>query len=181
MLFVSATPGGELKRRFMKIIQEAKVGIAVVEKTGTTMKQTLQRSNPFKQEKCRKARMCMVCLGNSGGKCREESVTYEIMCGECESRYIGETSRNGITRGLEHRAALQKKDPTSPLYQHSRDVHQSRQVHFSMKVTGTYRKSALRRQLAESVEIQETPEENLLNRRDEWRQILLPRITVCQD
>ena len=178
VIFVPVTPGGELKRRYMRIIQEAKIGISVVEKTGVSMKQKLQRSDPFSSEKCRKQNQCMVCLGSSVGKCREESVTYQISCSECESCYVGESSRNGFARGLEHRAALRRKDHTSPLYQHSRDVHGDRSVQYSMKITGSYRKSALRRQLAESIDIQETAEEVLLNRRDEWRHVQLPRVGI---
>ena len=181
VLFIPVTPGGELKRRFMRIIQEAKIQISVVEKTGVSMKQKLQRSDPFKREMCRKPNQCMVCLGNNLGKCREESVTYQITCSECASCYIGETSRNGFARGLEHRTALRRKERTSPLYQHSRDVHDSRAVQFTMEITGSYRTSALRRQLAESIDIQETSDEVLLNRRDEWRQVLLPRVGIYQD
>ena len=105
-------------------------------------------------------------------------MTYQISCSECESCYNGESSRNGFARGLEHRAALRRKDHTSPLYQHSRDVHGDRSVQYSMKITGSYRKSALRRQLAESIDIQETSEEVLLNRRDEWRHVQLPRVGI---
>ena len=45
-----------------------------------------------------------------------------------------------------------------------------------MKVTGQYRGDPMKRQIAESVRIEE--EDDLLNRRDEWRHVNLPRIKM---
>ena len=67
VIFIPATPGSELQKRFKKVIKEAKVGIAVVELAGTSMKKRLQRSDPFKEDVCRKASKCMVCSGEGGG------------------------------------------------------------------------------------------------------------------
>jgi len=179
VIFVPATPGGELKKRFQRVMIEAKIGISVVESVGTSMKKRLHKSDPLKADRCNKWRNCMVCGGEKKGRCREESITYELRCGECECRYVGETSRNAYTRGLEHKTAVNKKDTNSPLYQHCVDYHEARQVPFKMKVTGTFQGDALKRQLSESVSIQETPPQMLLNRRDECRQVLLPRVGLC--
>ena len=121
----------------------------------------------------------MVCSGgDGGGGCRNESVTYEVECSEYRRKYIGETSRNGFARGLEHRAALHNKDPNSTLYQHRKEKHGDKNVPFTMKVTGKFGGDALKRQLTESVLIQEGPSRDILNRRDEWRHIQLPRVTL---
>ena len=48
-----------------------------------------------------------------------------------------------------------------------------------MEVTGKFGGDALKRQIAESVKIQNTPTDLLLNRRDEWRQTILPRSSFC--
>jgi len=180
VIFVPATPGSKLQKRFKRVIQEAKIKIATVEVPGASMKKRLQRSDPFREVKCKKARNCMVCGGEGGGGgCRNESVTYEVSCTECQKRYLGETSRNGFTRGLEHKAALVRKDINSVLYQHCREEHGGRTVPFKMKITGNFGGDALKRQLTESVQIQTSPSHEILNRRDEWRHIQLPRVTLC--
>ena len=49
---------------------------------------------------------------------------------------------------------------------------------FEMRVTGVFGGDATKRQVRESVLIQQTEEEKLINRRDEWRQVKLPRILL---
>ena len=100
-----------------------------------------------------------------GGGCRHDSVTYEVICTVCLKRYLGETPRNGSTRGLEHRSALFRLD--SVLYQHCREEHVGRIVPFKMRLTGNFGGDALKRQLTESVMIQESPPDEILNSRDE--------------
>ena len=181
VIFLPTTPGSVLKKRYEKVISQAKMGIAVVEIPGDTLKKRLQRSDPFKREFCDKEERCMVCSGEGRGRCRDESVTYVVSCSECDARYIGETARNGHTRGLEHRSALRRKDLDSPLYSHCVDTHDSRQVAFYMQVTGTFGGDALKRQIKESVLISKEPTQRLLNRRDEWRHTALPRAAICRD
>ena len=176
VVFIPATPGSELKRRFQRVIQKAGGMIAVVEVPGNSLKRTLQRSDPFKDETCMKEKRCLVCSGKGGGRCREEGVTYEIVCRECGRKYIGESSRNCFARGLEHKAGLVKKDKESTLYSHCIEDHEGRVAKFDMKVTGQYRGDPMKRQIAESVRIEE--EDDLLNRRDEWRHVNLPRIKM---
>ena len=94
-------------------------------------------------------------------------------------RYLGETARNGFTRGLGHRSAIFRRDINSVLYQHCREDHGGRVVPFKMRITGNFGGDALKRQLTESVMIQESPPDEILNRRDEWRHIQLPRVTLC--
>ena len=127
---------------------------------------------------------CMVCEGGRIGRrrvgaCRTEGVTYRIECVSCGSVYVGETARNAHTRGLEHISSVARKDTNSPLYLHCVSQHDSISTDFSMEVTGTFGGDALKRQISESVQIQNTPTHLLLNRRDEWRQTLLPRASFC--
>ena len=179
VVFVPATPGSELRRRYQKIIQDAKVRIAVAEVPGASLKKRIQKSDPFREKTCRDADVCMVCGDGDGGRCRREGVTYEVKCKGCEGKYIGETSRNAFSRGLEHRAGLAKRDKKSPLHLHNLERHGGRAPGFEMKVTGVFGGDALKRQVRESVMIQQTPEEELLNRRDEWRQVKLPQVRLC--
>ena len=180
VIFVPATPGSDLKKRYLRVVEEAGMGIAIVETPGTSLKKRLQKSDPFRQKKCGSEETCMVCgQGGEGGKCRREGVTYEVECKECGAVYIGETARNAHTRGLEHQTCVTKKDLKSPLYSHCVEAHEGRQVAFSMKVTGIFGGDALKRQISEGVNIRTTPADKLLNRKDEWRHAILPQSQIC--
>ena len=51
--------------------------------------------------------------------------------------YIGETSRNGFTRGREHMEGIVKKVKESPFVVHSEERHGMVRVEdFEMKITG---------------------------------------------
>ena len=47
MIFVPATPGSQLKHRYMREIKETGFKVRVVEQSGTTLKSMLQKSDPF--------------------------------------------------------------------------------------------------------------------------------------
>ena len=180
VIFVPATPDSELKRRYQKVITAAKVKVAVAEVPGASLKRRLQKSDPFRESKCRDRDKCMVCGEGKGGRCRSDGVTYEVRCKGCDGKYIGETSRNAFTRGREHMFDLHKKNRKSPLVLHNEEKHNNENAPgFEMKVTGVFGGDATKRQVQESVLIQQTKTEELINRRDEWRQVKLPRIELC--
>ena len=75
---------------------------------------------------------------------------------------------------------LHKKNRKSPLVLHNVEKHNNENAPgFEMKVTGVFGGDATKRQVQESVLIQQTKTEELINRRDEWRQVKLPRIELC--
>ena len=123
-----------LKRRYEKAISKAGVRIAVAEISGTSLKQRLQKSDPFKEKRCEKEG-CLVCAEGDGGRCRINGVTYELTCKSCNDVYVGETSRNAYTRGLAHIASVSaphnpqtthrdgKPVPKSTLKHHVDTVH----------------------------------------------------------
>ena len=81
--------------------------IKVVEKTGTTLKEVLQKSDPFKRQRCRRED-CLVCKQAGKGPCN--GVTYKIECQGCEDKYIGETcSQKGLYK--RHRAHRGFREP----------------------------------------------------------------------
>ena len=177
VIFVPATPVGELKKRYMKTIADAKAKITVAEVPGKSIKKRLQRSDPFKGKKCEDPDRCMVCMGG-GSRCRTNGVTYEVRCEKCGDFYIGETGRNGYTRGLEHLEGIMNKNEDSVFHRHNVDKHDGTLVakDFKMKITGVYGGDATKRQVAEAVRIQHGQGPNILNKRDEWRQVYLPNI-----
>ena len=88
----------------IKIIQKHKIDIKVVEKAGKQLKTTLQTSDPFKQNKCQDEE-CFPCKTNNNDKpsnCRKDGIIYKITCDRCQAIYIGESARNGNSRGREH-------------------------------------------------------------------------------
>ena len=82
VVFVPATPKGELRRRFLHTIKKANVKVAVAEVPGRHVKRRLQRSDPFRSEKCEESGLCMVCEGKRR-RCRSTGVTYEVRCKRC--------------------------------------------------------------------------------------------------
>ena len=90
--------------------------------------------------------------------------------------YIGESGRNGYSRGLEHIDNLKTKDEEkSVLWLHCKDYHQSREdVKFTMRVEGAYNE-ALERQLMERVKISNFGGQVLMNRRNEMGGIRVER------
>ena len=74
VVFVPATPGGVMRKRYVEAIEKAGVKIGVAEVPGPNLKQRLQRSDPFKEKKCT-GEGCLVCEEGDGGRCRTNGVT----------------------------------------------------------------------------------------------------------
>ena len=180
VIFIPSTPRGELKKMFLESIRKAGVRIAVAEVPGRNVKRRVQRSDPFQDNVCEDKDKCMICKNENGrGMCRRTGVTYEVECKECGERYIGETSRNGYTRGREHMEDIVRKNKESPLVVHGEEKHgRVRLEDYVMKVTGMYGEDATKRQIAEAITIQHNQGSALINRQDEWRQMKLPRIQM---
>ena len=104
VIFVPATPGSQLQNKYQSEIRNRWYKIKVVKKAGTTLKEVLQRSNAFKQQRYGRED-CLVCKQAGKGPCNARGVTYEIECQGCENKYADETARNAYTRGTEHAGA----------------------------------------------------------------------------
>ena len=125
VLFVQPTEKSALKRKYEDIISKSDCSVKVVERAGANVKRKLQKSYPFTKQICEET--CFVCASEGKGNCRRSNITYVIECTRqgCKYQYIGETSRNGISRGKEHLKGLEKRDQDSVLVQHIQDFHQS--------------------------------------------------------
>ena len=107
-------------------------------------------------------------LSDGRGNCRASDITYKIECSECQYVYIGESARNGYSRGREHLTSLAKKSEDSVLHRHIREEHSvnsNMPPKFKMTILSTH-KTALDRQISEAVLIGRTP--NLMNKKNEW-------------
>ena len=118
------TPGSQLQKKIPveSEIRNQGYKIKVVEKAGTTLKKVLQKSNPFKQQRCGRENG-LVCKQAGRGPCNAHGVTHEIECQGCEDKYVGETARNAYTRGTEHAGGLENQDEKSALWRHCVEKH----------------------------------------------------------
>ena len=164
--FVPATPGSQLQRSYQKKIKDQGFKLKVIEKMGTTLKEILQRSDPFKKKRCARED-CMVCRQDGKGPCTTHGVTYEIECQGCKDKYVGETARNSYTRGIEHAEGLKSRSEKSALWRHCIEKHEMVQQEFKMSLTGVYGKDAMLRLIAESVRINRVPKRSLINTKNE--------------
>ena len=180
IVFVPPTPKSKLRKRFEKEIKNTEFKIKVVETAGRSVKNILQKSDPFDNQKCSNKEKCMVCRNNNKGKCRDENVTYKITCNKCSSIYIGESARNGYSRGLEHQALLEKQDKDSVLLRHTQNKHPDDETPvFSMSIIKKH-KSAMDRQISEAVHISNQPENDLMNQKSEWGHQKVTRCVLAE-
>lgn len=63
------------------------------ENAGESLKEMLQRANLLKKRRCQRTD-CLVCTTSGKGHGDRQGVTYEIVCNECDSVYVGESSRS---------------------------------------------------------------------------------------
>ena len=198
VLFVTATPGSELKELLQKEIAKSKFKIKVVEKAGKKLVRLLQKNNPFAKSGCGEAD-CLVCMGNTGGSCRETGITYTINClgipegqdartedgGQeqptCTGVYNGETGRNGYTRGGKHLDEYNREVEGSAMWKHCLKHHSGQRQQFEMKVQGRVRNDATKRQILEAVRIERTEQESRMNSRGEWGANRVPRIEITRE
>ena len=170
MMFVPATPKSELKRKYQDIVSKSKIPIKVVEKTGTTVKQHLQKSDPLGSRQCADKDHCMVCL-SGGSNCRREGINYEITCDKCGAVYHGESGRNGYTRGLKHQKELENKSKQSVMLRHTNLCHSEDDTPptYKMKITSIHGGDATIRQVTEGVKIFNSADsDKLINNKSEW-------------
>ena len=96
VIFVPATPGGELVKLFKEIEKEQRkenkdlMNFQIIEQTGVSLEKQFQKSNPFKEQNCEKSD-CIVCDG-TGVKCRTEGVGYRGICKECRNQNPGKNA-----------------------------------------------------------------------------------------
>ena len=144
----------------------------VVERNKNTIKNTLVRSNPFKEECCQNP-SCSLCDTGSRVNCKSREVVYKITCAGEDERckkaiYIGETSRSVAERFEEHRKMLrsERTRTKSFLYDHMQLVHNGDPPSLNVKVVASCPGDASMRQALEAVIIRK--EDPPLNRKQEW-------------
>ena len=79
------------------------------------------------------------------GRCRVDGITYKLICKGCDEVYVGETSKNAYTRGLEHLYSViaPVKDPSKPkptLRAHVDTLSRSQSTCFQDRINGCLRR-----------------------------------------
>ena len=171
-----------LQQRYQEEIDRRGLKIRVVEKSGRSVKSMLQRSNPFRPEKCDRP-SCLVCGTGGKGACDKEGITYAITCMTCaengiERIYHGETSKNAFTRGKRHTDDFVRKSKDSVMWRHCRMDHNGEVQNFTMSAKGLYRNDPMLRQIAEAVAQRNASAGTLINSKSEWNYVNLPRIVI---
>ena len=177
VMFVDATPGGELMTTFESIVREVELPIRIVERSGDSIKEMVVKSNPFKRQRCE----CEVCqLGKKGEiNCKGRELVYELTCDGmkdgkiCGEKYIGETSRSLAERVGEHINDCKGRKDKSVLWRHFKEEHNEAEQPYELKVVSTAPGDPLLRQLTEAILIEE--KKPLMNAKDEWGNRNIPR------
>ena len=117
---------------------------------------------------------CLIQKTKNGGNCKLNEIVYSILCQECKDRYVGETSRNGHSRSIEHiknsKSENTKQREKSVLLRHREEKHEGKEVSFEMKILSTHQHDALGRQCGEAVWIKETHPNKRINNKEEYHQ-----------
>ena len=177
VMFVDATPNGDLMKTFEKIVREVELPVRIVERSGNSVKDMVVRSNPFKRPRC----TCEVCRLSEKGEvnCKGRELVYELTCegvkdgNICGQKYIGETSRSLAERIGEHIGDLRERKEKSVMWRHFKDDHSEEEHTYGLKVISSAPGDPLLRQLTEAILIEER--KPLLNAKDEWGNRNIPR------
>ena len=178
VLFVDATPNGELAKECQQILKESELKIKTVERAGRSLKESLVKSDPFKTKTCKESD-CQVCKMNPKANCKVRDVVYEMSClgseedGPCRETYIGESARSLKERINEHIDKYEKKDKSSVLYKHMQEKHGERKQQITVQVLTACPGDPMLRQVSEAVYIQELSP--TLNSKEEWGNTNIPR------
>ena len=158
----------ELKRRYVRVIEEAGVKICVTKVPGTCLKMKLQVSDPFKKKKCESGD-CIACREGDGGKCRTDGLVYKLTCKGFDDTYVGRIFRKA--------SGIIKKHQLKPtLVAQVDERHGSELPKFKMDVIKMHGGDVLLLQISEAVQIRE--KRGQINCQEVWRQIHLPRLSL---
>ena len=177
VMMIDSTPGGILKKKIQTAARKNKIRVKIVERVGTTIKKLLQRSRPFKQEKCNRED-CIPC--KTGIDCRTRGCVYRIECKECGKRYKGQTGRSVYERCGEHEEDFKKKMDRCPLWRHSKASHNKQKFDYEVKVEAKCFGKPSKRLITESVLIEEMTVEETMNSKCEWSYHKLQKVRLDQ-
>ena len=171
VMFVDATPNGELAEECKKALKSSELKIRVVERSGQSLRNVLSKSDPFQNGSCGRD-TCKVCKANPKINCKTRDVVYGIKCLGCtendqiEGTYIGETARSIGERASEHLVKYEQNEKNSVFYKHMLDRHDSIPQDINVDTLAMCSSDAMLRQVTAAVFINEW--NPTLNTKEEW-------------
>ena len=182
-IIVPSTPDGTLAKMLRDVADsEAIPGLRfkVIEKGGKRLESMLSRPHPTSFGHCirknhpKPNKQCVGCNQEGGiTNCQKSNCLYKYEClnEDCSGVYIGESSRNIVTRSLEHENKYLKKNSDSFMFKHQNDFHNGEPARMKLSCVKSF-KDPMSRQISESVHIFKTQESGkiLMNSKSEWRQ-----------
>ena len=179
VMFVQATKDEALKKEVQRCAEKHKIKLKIVEKVENNVRKELQKSNPFKLEKCGREK-CMICKIETGVNCRARGCVYEMLCSECERRYRGQTGNSVQERINQHFEDWTRKLDTSPLFRHSQLHHQGKKFPVRVKILKNCFGDPTTRKITEAVLIDELSSNDTMNGKNEWTYVKLNKLSMRQ-
>ena len=146
----------------------------------------LCKADPWAGATCGREK-CFPCNSSGegkAGKCAKENILYKLTCLECKenettAEYIGESSRSLFLRTNEHLAGARRKESKNPIYNHGQMMHSSLQEapRFTVELLRTFQ-TPLARMIAESVTIDQSEADIIINSKSEWGSSRIPRLVI---
>jgi uncharacterized protein YktA (UPF0223 family) len=177
VMFVQSTKNEQLKNEIQRCADRNKINLKVIEKVDNNMRKELQRSNPFKSERCGRP-TCKICELESGVDCRARGCIYEMQCEECSRRYRGQTGVSADERIDKHFEDWKRRVEACPLYRHSQLYHEGKSFPVRVKILKNCFGDPTTRRITEAVLIDELSSEETMNGKNEWTYIKLNKISV---
>ena len=187
VIFVPAAPGSTLVKMLQELEERNVQGrahrVKFVEKAGISVKNILSKNYPWSVKKCEDSGcfQCSTCP-TPLFSCRKPGIGYRISCLKCDetgvtSVYEGESSKCGFARGKKHLEELESACKSNCMVIHNTIHHDSpTEMNFQMKIIKTFH-SPMDRHINESVRINNSEADVIMNSGSEWRSNRIPRAT----
>ena len=151
--------------------------VHVIERNGSKLKDILCNKSPWRQKAC-SDESCEPCV-YSPGSCRRMNCCYKIVCTTCavkgvHSVYIGETHRTWALRQSEHAQAVNQMNLNYAIVRHHQETHPDKTPMFTYHFISSYMTS-IERQIRESLCIEHTDCDMIMNGKGEWGAHFVPR------
>ena len=185
VLFVPATANSSLAKMIRQCeennSQGRKVRIKVVERSGRSVKNTLEPNYPWTPGACNDPD-CFLCSTGTEHRvsCRKPGVAYKISCKLCSQAgksaiYEGESGKCLYERGKKHLSEFQAGLSSNSMVIHNRNHHPNvSTLNFKMEAIRTFN-TPLERQLDEALRIKNSNANIVMNSGSEWRLDSIPR------
>ena len=148
-----------------------------MERIDESIRQYLQRSNPFQRRRCGKD-WCVVCEEETDVDCRTRGCVYEMLCEECRRKYRGQTGQCIQIRTKQHFDDWKRGEETSPLHRHSQLFHGGKSFPVSIRILKKCYGDATGRKISEAVLIDQLSSNQTMNGKNEWTYVKLNKLST---